>query len=181
MRILADKSALVVIDVQQRLFPHIHEHDLLEKNLNILSKGMTALEIPTIVTEQYVKGLGSTIPSLQESLGDNYKPIEKMEFSCADCSPFLSELRMTGKENVILCGIESHVCVLQTGLDLKEKGFNVIVVEDCVSSRNQSDKTTAIRRYQHEGFIVTSYESLLFELLRVSGTDVFKQISKLVK
>ena len=181
MRILAEDTLLVVIDVQERLFPHINFNEIIENNINILINGFKELELPIIITEQYVKGLGSTIPSIKDSLGDFYNPIEKMEFSCMDCAPFLSELRMTNKNNVVLCGIESHVCVLQTGLDLKEKGFNVIIVEDCVSSRKLNDKENALRRYEKEGFTITSFESILFELLRVSGTDVFKKISKLVK
>lgn len=181
MRFEAEDTCLVVVDVQERLFPHIFEHGDLEKNLNTLIKGIKELDIPIIVTEQYTKGLGFTIHSLKDSLGESYKPNEKMAFSCCGDEAFISELRMTGKKNVLLTGIETHVCVLQTAVDLRERGFNVGIVADCVSSRNYSDKEYALERMKQEGVFITSKESILFELLKVSGTDTFKAISKLVK
>lgn len=181
MRFLKEETALVVIDVQERLFPHIYDNDFLKKNLEILIKGFQALEVPTLFTEQYVKGLGPTLNFIKELFVWEFKTIEKMAFSCVDELNFVQELGSLNKKNIILAGIETHVCVLQTALDLKAQSYNVMVVEDCVSSRKNSDKQTALKRMQQEGILITSYESILLELCRVSGTDTFKTISKLIK
>jgi nicotinamidase-related amidase len=181
MRFDANDTCLVVIDVQERLFPHINEHNDLEKNLNTLILGIKELEIPIIVTEQYTKGLGFTLDSIKESLSDDYKPLEKKAFSCCGDDDFLAALRMLNKKNVLLSGIETHVCVLQTAIDLREKGFNVGIVADCASSRKLTDKEYALERMKQEGVYITSKESILFELLKESGTPTFKAISKLVK
>lgn len=180
MRILKEESAGLIVDIQERLFPHIFEYEKIEKNTQILIDGLKILEVPIIVTEQYRKGLGLTIPSISNALED-YESIEKMSFSCCDNENFEAELERVNKKNVIIAGIETHVCVLQTVADLLEAGYQPVVVEDCVSSRKEKDKNIAIKRMRQEGAIITSYESILFELARVSGTDSFKAISKLVK
>lgn len=158
----------------------MQEMDQLEQNLITLTAGLKVLEIPFLVTEQYTKGLGFTILPLKMAFGD-YSSIEKIAFSCCDEPKFVNALSVTGKKNVILCGIETHVCVLQTTLDLLQEGYQPIVIEDCVSSRKPSDKHTAIERMRQEGAIISSLESILFELTRYSGTETFKAISKLVK
>jgi len=180
MRILKDKAVLVVIDVQERLFPAIHAHEQLSKNIPLLISGLKVLEVPMIVTEQYVKGLGPTIPEVSEQL-EGIERIEKFSFSCCDEPRFMMELASSGRDFVIIAGIESHVCVLQTVIDLQQNGYHPVVVEDCVSSRNPNDKLMAIERMRQEGAIVTTYEAILFELLRFAGGDTFKAISKLVK
>lgn len=180
MRILNDNSAGLIIDIQERLFPFIDGHEQVARNTAILIKGLQVLGLPIVVTQQYTKGLGGTIPSLVETLGtDQY--IEKMAFSCCDDEGFMNELIRLERKNVILAGIESHVCVLQTTIDLLENNFQPVVVEDCISSRNRNDKRIAVERMRSEGAIITTYESILFELLRYSGTAEFKEISKLVK
>ena len=180
MRILKEHSAGLIIDIQERLLPHICHHDQLEINTEVLIKGLKLLDIPILATEQYRKGLGLTVPSIRIALGDE-KFIEKMSFSCCDDPGFEVELNKTGKTNIIIAGIETHVCVLQTVVDLVGLGFQPVVVEDCVSSRKESDKNNAINRMRQEGAIITSYESILFELARISGTAAFKAISSLVK
>jgi nicotinamidase-related amidase len=180
MRIKRENTIAVVIDIQEKLFPFIYEKDILTDRVARLIKGLKALGIEIIVTEQYTKGLGGTIKPVQESLGD-YKHLEKMSFSCCGLSDFDSKLSTSGKMYIIICGIESHVCVLQTVLDLIEKGYTPVLVEDCVSSRNPNDKKIAVERMRAEGAIITTYESILFELLEVSGTEEFKAISKIVK
>ena len=181
MRIKKENAAAIVIDIQEKLFPFIHEHELLERNTAKLIEGLKALGIEIIVTEQYSKGLGPTIPGIEKVLVDAYKPIEKMTFSCCGTEEFIRAMESAGKKNIIVCGIESHVCVLQTVVDLIERGFKPVVVEDCVSSRNVNDKKIAIERMRAEGAIITTYESILFELCEVSGTEQFKAISKIVK
>ena len=181
MRFLKDDTCLVIIDVQEKLFPHIYDNDFLEKNINILIQGMKSLEVPILFTEQYKKGLGETIQSIKDNFVWEFLPIEKMAFSCVDEINFLQELGKLNKKNVIIAGIETHVCVLQTAIDLKSLSYNVMVIEDCVSSRKISDKSSAINRLRQEGIIVSSYESILLELCRESGTETFKSISKLIK
>lgn len=180
MRILKENAIGVFIDIQEKLFPHIHDYEQLEQKLMALAAGFKALGIPVLVTEQYTKGLGFTIQPLKIALS-NYLCVEKMAFSCCDEPLFEEALHSTARKSVILCGIETHVCVLQTTLDLLQAGYQPIVIEDCVSSRKLSDKQTAISRMRQEGAIITSLESILFELTRYSGTDTFKAISKLVK
>ncbi len=180
MRILKDKAILLVIDFQERIFQAIHEHEKLSKNVPLLIDGMKTLGIPVIVTEQYVKGLGPTIPEIAATI-EGINRIEKASFSCCDEPGFMMELASSGREFVIVAGIESHVCVLQTVIDLKQNGYHAVVVEDCTSSRKPNDKLQALERMRHEGVIITTYEAILFELLRYSGGETFKSISKLVK
>ena len=180
MRIPGENTVGLFIDIQEKLFPHMQEKDMLEHNLISMSAGLKILEIPFMVTEQYTKGLGFTISPLKLALGE-YSAIEKSAFSCCDEPVFISRLQATGKKNVILCGIETHVCVLQTAIDLIKAGYLPVVIEDCVSSRKLADKQIAIERMRQEGAIISSLESVLFELTRFSGTGAFKAISRLVK
>ncbi len=180
MRIKKEHCIGLVIDFQERLFPFIHESEKLTKNVCILIEGLKAFHIPLVVTQQYTKGLGATIEPIAKTLG-NFSSIEKASFSCCDEPKCMSHIAQINKAFVIVTGIESHVCVLQTVVDLLENGFHPIVVEDCVSSRNENDKKMAIERMRKEGVIITTYESILFELCRYSGTEQFKAISKLVK
>ena len=180
MRILRENTLALIIDVQDRLFPHIYENETLEKNLIVLISGLKVLELPTLYTEQYPKGLGHTISSINELLIGRI-PIEKTAFSCCDEPVLLKSIVDSGKENIIVAGIESHVCVLQTVIDLLQRGLRPVVIEDCVSSRKPNDKKIALKRMWREGAIVSTTESILFELTRISGTEQFKSISKLVK
>lgn len=181
MRILKDDTLAVVIDIQERLFPHIYENDkLLENSIKLIS-GLKILEIPLVITEQYTKGLGSTLEPIIKQLDNNYNPIEKIDFSCYGSNDFVQSLKKYNKKNIIVFGIETHVCVLQTTLDLLENGYNTIVIEDCVSSRKINDKNIAVERMRQEGAIISSLESILFELCRKAGSDNFKAISRLVK
>jgi len=180
MRILKERCAALIIDVQERIFPVIHENEKLSNNIAILIQGLKILGVPIFVTEQYVKGLGPTIEPVAMHLSHQIR-MEKLSFSCCDEPRLMEGLAVSGKENVIVAGIESHVCVLQTIIDLKRNGYHPVVVEDCISSRRLNDKTIAIERMRQEGAIVTTYESILFELLRYSGSEQFRAISKLVK
>jgi len=180
MRIHKDKTIAVIIDFQERIYPAIHEHEMLTRNVPILIEGLKALGIPLIVTEQYVRGLGPTIPEFAEHL-TGIERIEKSSFSCCDEPKFMMELASSGRDHVIIAGIESHVCVLQTVIDLVHAGLHPVVVEDCISSRKPNDKRIALERMRREGAYITTYEAILFELLRFSGGETFKAISRLVK
>jgi len=180
MRISKNESVAVIVDIQERLFPHIYKHKELEINVNILIQGLQLLQVPILVTQQYTKGLGKTIPAISAILKSNHF-IEKITFSCCDESNFMTEINRLNKKFVIVAGIETHVCVLQTVLDLIDNGFIPVIVEDCVSSRKENDKKMAIERMRQVGGLITTYESLLLELCRVAGSEVFKDISGLIK
>ncbi len=180
MRLLKENTIGVVVDIQERLFPHIDGHAQLEANTKILVQGLKALNVPFLVTEQYKKGLGETVEGIKALVQDD-PHFEKMAFSCCDDPKFMEALETSTKRTVILAGMETHICMLQTAIDLKERGFTPVIVEDCVSSRTAANKQIAMKRFKQEGVIVTSYESILFELCRVAGSDAFKIISKLVK
>lgn len=180
MRIHKDQTIGVFIDFQERLFPFIHNNAELTKNTSLLINGLKILGVPMLVTEQYTKGLGPTIEPLRQIL-DGLKVIEKQAFSCCDEPQFSEALALNYKRFVIIAGIEAHVCVLQTVIDLLDTGYKPIVIENCTSSRKPEDKYIAIERMKKEGAIISTYESILFELLRFSGTEQFKSISKLVK
>jgi hypothetical protein len=180
MRILREHSAALVIDIQEKLFPLISGHEILALNSGILIRGLQVLHIPLLFTEQYPKGLGPTIQPLKE-LSGGLQPMEKLAFSCCDDPAIMDQLNVLNKKFIVITGIEAHVCVLQTATDLLERDFIPVIVEDCVSSRRLNDKNMAIIRMRRMGAVITTYESILFELLRYSGTEEFKAISRLVK
>ena len=180
MRVLRDVSAGLLIDVQERLFPHMEGNEELLRRTTMLLEGLKILQVPLLVTEQYPRGLGPTLEPLSELVQD-VQVQEKIAFSCCGDEGFKEQLTGLDRSLIIVCGIEAHVCVMQTVIDLIELGYRVAVVEDCISSRNMNDKNVAVERMRQEGAIVTTCESVLFELARVAGTDEFKAISKLVK
>ena len=180
MRILRKDTAAAVVDIQERLLPHIHEGDILLRNCLKLIEGLKILGIPVIITQQYTRGLGPTVPSIIQ-LFPEFSYVEKISFSCCEEPAFKKEIDLLGKTDIIICGIESHVCVLQTCLDLLAIGKRPVIVEDCVSSRKPNDKHIAIERMRQEGARITTMESLLFELVRVAGNEIFKSISGIVK
>ena len=181
MRIVHENTTALFIDFQERLFPVMNENDLLLKNTRILLEGLLILNIPAIFTQQYTKGLGPTIEELSSGVPD-FSPIEKTDFSCYGAVDYRSYLEKNPSYGtIIICGIESHVCVLQTAVDLRENGYHPIVIADCVSSRKTEEKQIALNRFLSEGIRVSTAESILFELTRTAGTAEFKAISKLVK
>lgn len=180
MRIHKENTVALIVDIQEKLFPFIDENEKLANNVLKLLKGLKILEIPLIVSEQYKKGLGETIPILKEVLS-NSPFFEKITFSCCDNSDIFNNILTANRKNILVCGIESHICVLQTVEDLLEKKYTPIVIADCVSSRNPYDKEIALKRMEKSGAIITTLESILFELTRVAGSEQFKSISKLVK
>lgn len=180
MRILKDKTIAIIVDVQERLFPVIDNNEKLSENLEILVQGLKELEIPIIVTEQYKKGLGETIESIKTLLPDATYT-DKVAFSCCDEPSFISEIEKNDYKYVVLAGVEAHICLLQTAIDLKERGYQPVVIEDCIASRDPENKRIAITRMVQEGVLISSSESILFELCRYAGNDTFRAISKLIK
>ncbi|MDZ7373800.1 MAG: hydrolase [candidate division KSB1 bacterium] len=175
-----DQAALLVVDVQERLYPVMWEKERVEAAVRKLIQGFRLLERPIFATEQYPKGLGPTLPSLRELMG-GIQPYEKLHFSCCGVEPLLQELKQRELFQIVLCGIEAHVCVLQTALDMLHLGYQVHVPADAVSSRRELDWQMALERMRRSGVVVTTTESVLFELLELAGTPEFKQIAQLVK
>lgn len=176
MRIERNNTVALVIDYQEKLVPVMDEKERLIQNSSILLAGLKYLGVPMIVTQQYTKGLGITVQEIRDAMeSDEY--IDKISFTAFDSV----KEQIRDKKFVIVCGIEAHICVLQTVIDLVEAGFVPVVVEDCISSRKPNDKEVAIRRMLEEGAIVTTYESLLFELLKIAGTEESKRIQRLIK
>jgi len=175
-----EAAALVVIDVQEKLFAHMAEKEKLAENVSRLIQFARIIKIPVILTEQYPKGLGQTIPQIKVLVPD-LKPVEKLEFSCFGSNRFRETFATTQIKTLILTGIEAHICVAQTAIEGLEKGFRMCVVEDAVSSRNPQDKAAATERMRQSGVTVVSTEMLIYELLGKAGTPEFRETLKLVK
>ena len=175
-----DNALLLVIDIQERLYPAMDERDALSQNTFNLVEGIKAMGIPIIVTEQYTKGLGKTIPEVADSLS-GYTPIEKLTFSCYGNEEFRNKLIQSRRRQIIISGIETHICVCQTALDLLNDGYDCYIVSDAVSSRTLHNKGIGIARMHDAGAWIVNTEMVLFELLKVAGSDEFRIISKLVK
>jgi nicotinamidase-related amidase len=181
VRLDRNDAVLVVIDVQERLMPVIHDRFEVEQNLERLIRGAQILSVPVLVTEQYVKGLGPTIEPLRQALGESYRPIEKQCFSAHGCAPFAAQLGALDRRQVLLAGVETHVCVYQTARDLLSEGRAVWVVADAVSSRSVRNRDIALQRMMGDGARLSSTEMALFELLGVAGTEEFRAISRIIK
>ncbi|MBL1212584.1 MAG: hydrolase [Ignavibacteriae bacterium] len=175
-----EDTALLIIDVQKRILGVMQNHEELVKNIIKLIKGAEILGIKIYYTEQYPKGLGETIDELKNLLNKN-EAVHKMTFSCSGAGDLFSELKKNNFSQIAVCGIESHVCVQQTVLDLIENDFQVTLTADACSSRRKTDYDFAMDRMRQHGAEVTTTECVLFELLQVCGTDEFRSISKLVK
>lgn len=172
------ETALLVVDVQERLVPAIADHARVVFNTRRLIDGAKVLGIPVVATEQYPKGLGPTVAELAERLG----PIpDKLTFSCCGCPEVFANLRNEGIHKILVTGIETHVCVQQTVLDLLGDGWRVYLAVDAVGSRNPLDRETALRRMDSSGAVLTTTEAALFEWCQVAGTGEFKEISRLVR
>ncbi len=176
-------TILIIIDVQERLMPVIHEADAVARNLERLIRGTHILGIPALITEQYVKGLGATIARVRTTLEEThgYHPIEKMTFSAMGVEAFAAQLAALKRRHVLIAGVETHVCVYQTVRDLLASGYEVTLMADAMSSRTPENKELALRRMTGDGAKLSSTEMTLFELLVTSGTDEFRQIASLVK
>lgn len=173
-------TLLILIDIQGKLASLMHNRDDLYKNLEILVKSMNILNIPIIWMEQVPDKLGPTIKEISDILPD-LKPIPKFTFSCCGNDQFMQEISSLQQKQILVTGIETHICVYQTSVDLIKKGFQVQVVEDCVSSRTESNKTLGINRIKNAGGSVTSCEMILFELMKSTKSQGFKEITQLIK
>jgi nicotinamidase-related amidase len=171
-----DRAALVVVDVQEGFRKAIPDFERVAKATATLIQGAEAIGIPIVVTEQYPKGLGETAPEVSEHLPDGTAPIEKVVFSAAEAEGF----DLSDRDQALVCGIETHVCVNQTVLDLLADGKEVEVAEDAVGSRTEENRRIGLHKMERAGATLTSVETALFELLGRAGTDEFKTIQKLI-
>jgi nicotinamidase-related amidase len=176
------RAVLVVIDVQEKLCAAMDANVLVQltRNTGILLESAKELAIPVIFTEQYVKGLGPTLAELKQRAPSAPCP-EKLTFSCCGNEAFVKLLKASGRTQVIVSGMETHVCVLQTVIDLLDEGFDVHLVKDAVMSRSNDNRRTAIEVMVLAGAVPTCTEAVVFQLLKVAGTESFKKLSKLVK
>jgi nicotinamidase-related amidase len=179
-RITRAKAGLVVVDIQERFVPVIHELQRMVQNSLRLINGVGILRLPILATEQYREGLGATVPEIASAI-PNFAPMEKNSFSCCSAPGFVEALRAKGVQDVILCGIEAHVCVCQTCLGLLDAGFRPFVVADAISSRTPENHRLGVERMRDAGAVIVSTEMILFELLERAGTDEFKRMLKVVK
>jgi nicotinamidase-related amidase len=180
LRLTRAKAAVIVVDVQERLLPAIFEKERVVQNSVRLLKGAAVLKVPVFATEQYRKRLGATVPEVAAALA-GMAPIEKVAFSACGAAGFMAGLEVARISDAILCGIEAHVCVLQTCLDLLDSGRRVFVVADAVSSRTRENHVLGLERMRDAGAALVSTEMVLFELLERAGTEEFKRILALVK
>jgi nicotinamidase-related amidase len=175
-----ENVALLIVDIQGNLAHSMHGKELLFKNVQKLIKGTQVLGIPILWTEQNPQGLGPTIPEIADILS-NIKPISKMSFSCCQNNRFVQALKALNRKQVLIAGIEAHICVYQTAVDLVDLGYEVQVVTDAVSSRNMENKEIGLQKMRDSGVSLTSVETALFELLKVAEGEQFREILKIVK
>jgi nicotinamidase-related amidase len=175
-----EKCSLVVVDVQGRLAQLMYGREVLFKNIQILIKAAKILDIPIVWCQQVPDSLGPTVCGIAELLS-GIEPINKASFSCCSDEQFISKLNSLGRQQVLLCGIETHVCIYQTAVDLRNRGYEVNVVADAVSSRTLENKQIGLERLEAEGTGLGSTEMVLFELLKTADHPQFKQIVRLIK
>lgn len=178
-----DDTLLLLIDIQERLFkpmPPLVQGQMIQ-NIKLLLALAKRIGIPVLVTEQYPKGLGETIPELKEVLEDSYSPITKLSFSCCGEESFPQHIQQMNKNQIILTGMETHVCVCQTALDLLAQDHQLFVPRDAVCSRKKTDWQTGLDLMKMTGAVITTTETLIFQLLEKAGTEEFKYMSQLLK
>ncbi len=176
-----NKTALVIVDLQEAFRHPINDFAQIAARTSIAARGFQILGAPIIITEQYPKGLGRTAEEILFSLPSDFEFVEKTAFSSCGASAFMEKLRATGAAQIVLCGLETHICVNQTAHDLLNENFEVHILEDCVSSRFTRDKEIALRKMEMSGVVPSSVEMTLFEMMRDAKNEQFKEIQNLVK
>lgn len=179
-RLTAANAILVIVDVQEKLMAAMPHRDNTVAGIKKLAAACRILGIPVVLTTQYTKAIGPTLAEVAEAAG-NPEPADKMTFSCCGNESFQHTLRKLRRSHVILCGVETHVCIQQTALDLMATGNSVYVCADAVCSRRDLDRDVAIERVRSVGVVITTVESAIFEMLRQAGTEKFKACLPLFK
>jgi nicotinamidase-related amidase len=175
------RTALAVIDVQESFRQHIEDFSPLAARCALMAHAARLLGVPVVVTEQYPKGLGHTVAEIRAVLPEEFEPVEKTAFSSCGAQTFVSRLEEAGTRQILLCGIEAHVCVNQTAHDLLALGLQVHVLTDCVSSRSARNRQVGLEKMMRSGALPSSTELALFELMRDARHEQFKAIQKLIK
>ncbi|MGE5893862.1 MAG: hydrolase [bacterium] len=176
----AEESMLIIIDIQERLAVAMEEKDKVINNTKYLIELAKIYNIPIVLTEQYPKGLGQTVSEIKDVLL-NYAPIEKLTFDCCGEGSYLKELKGISRRKLIVTGMETHVCVLQTVLSLLNQGYDVHLVSDAVCSRDAGNRRTALDMLSNAGAVVTCTETVLFQIMKIAGTEEFRKIAKMIK
>lgn len=172
-----EHSCLVLIDVQEKLTPHVQEPDTLIKNCKWLIEVANQLEVPVLASEHYSKGLSGTIPELKKLIPEDAF-MQKVHFSCASDDECLNKIHALGRDQIILIGLEAHVCVLQTAIELLDPTKEIFVVADAISSRSKKDMKMGLQRMRNHGVNIVTKEMVFFEWLKKAGTDEFRELSK---
>ena len=176
-----EDCALAVIDIQEKLLPPIHEKERLVRNAQLLVRLADILSLPIIVSTQYIKGLGPTVPEIA-SLLPSVETVDKLEFGCFSNGEYCSAVgKLASRNTLLLCGMESHICVMQTALGALNQGLNVHVAADAISSRTELNWKLGLNRMQAAGAVMSSTEMMIYELLGKSGTPAFKEMLKHLK
>ena len=176
----SQQTAVLIIDIQDRLAAAMPLKDQITNNCLILIEAAKQFQIPVVLTEQYPKGLGRTLDEIQRAL-PGVDPFEKLSFNCCDEAGFLEKIRGLGKKKLLLAGMETHICILQTALGLLREGFDIQIVRDAVCSRTKTNFKTGLGTLDRAGAVITSTETVIFQLLQKAGSDAFKTLSKLIK
>jgi nicotinamidase-related amidase len=176
-----ERSVLIVIDMQEPFLSAIKVRDIIERNIAFLIQAAKLLDVPILATLQNRERLGEVIPALQSLLPEQSVPIDKLCFSCMGAVPFTKAVREAARQQVVLTGIEAHICVMQTALDMLKAGYQVHVPYDAVASRGKPEWKYALLRLHQAGVIITSVESVTYEWLYQAGTDEFRQLLPLIK
>ncbi len=176
-----EKTALVVVDFQEAFRSPINDFAQIASRISIAVRGCQILNLPILITEQYPKGLGRTAEEILFLVPTEFEFVEKSAFSSCGASSFMEKLKATGASQIVLCGLEAHVCVNQTAHDLLNENFEVHLLTDCVSSRFSPDKESALKKMLMSGVVPSSVEMALFELMRDSKHEQFKEIQNLIK
>ncbi len=179
-RLTADRAVLVVVDMQEKFRDIIHGMEQVMANTKRLIRFSQQLDIPIVTTEHYPRGLGVTVSEIR-TLQSPFNPIEKIDFSCAGCAPFNKAINDLGRDQIILCGIEAHVCIYQTACDLMRQGKQVSVAVDAVSSCSAANREIGLRRMSEVGVQSMGVQMLMFEILGKAGTPVFREVAELLK
>lgn len=179
-KIERSKAVAIAVDFQEKLMPAMEDREFLEGKTIELIKGLGILDIPILVSQQYTRGLGETVENIKNAI-DDFEYVDKTDFSVMGCREFKSKLETSGRKQVILFGIEAHICVLQSCIDLLKEGYEVYLAADCCSSRSLLDKKFGFERMCRAGAVVTTCEALLFQILGGAEAQGFREISKLVK
>lgn len=174
------KCCLVIVDVQGKLAQRMVDKEALFTNIQILIRAAQILDLPLLWCQQVPEALGPTVPAISELL-TGHEPINKASFSCCGHEPFTATLSATGRKQILLCGIEAHVCICQTAADLLSAGYEVTVIADAVSSRTARNRDIALTRLGAEGVHISSTEMALFELLKTAEHPHFKEVVRLIK